>query len=38
VLRSQNRLAALEGLDAEVDINGAWEIITEKMQISAKEV
>jgi hypothetical protein len=32
-----NRFAALENLDAEVDINRAWETITENINISAKE-
>jgi hypothetical protein len=32
-----NRFAALEDLDAEVEINSAWEIIKEKMGISANE-
>jgi hypothetical protein len=29
--------AALEDLDAEVEINSAWEMITENIKISAKE-
>jgi hypothetical protein len=37
VLRSQNRFAALEDLDAEVEINSAWETIRENIKISAKE-
>jgi hypothetical protein len=32
-----NRLAALEDLDTEVDINSAWETIRENIKISAKE-
>jgi hypothetical protein len=32
-----NRFAALENLDAEVDINRAWETIRENINISAKE-
>jgi hypothetical protein len=32
-----NRLTAFENLDAEVDINRAWEIIRENIKISAKE-
>jgi hypothetical protein len=32
-----NRFAALEDLDAEVEINSAWETIREKIKISAKE-
>jgi hypothetical protein len=32
-----NRLAALEDLDAEVEINSAWEMIRENIAISAKE-
>jgi hypothetical protein len=32
-----NRLAALEDLDAEVEINSAWETIREKIKISAKK-
>jgi hypothetical protein len=31
-----NRLAALEDLDAEVDINSAWETIRENNKISSK--
>jgi hypothetical protein len=33
-----NRFAALESLDAEVDINGAWESIRENIKISTKEI
>jgi hypothetical protein len=29
--------AALENLDTEVDINGAWETVRENITISAKE-
>jgi hypothetical protein len=32
-----NRFAALENLDAEVDINIAWETIRKNIKISAKE-
>jgi hypothetical protein len=32
-----NRFAALEELDAEVEINSAWETIRENITISAKE-
>jgi hypothetical protein len=32
-----NRFAALEDLDAEVEINSAWEMISENIKISAKE-
>jgi hypothetical protein len=32
-----NRFAALEDLNAEVDINSAWETIRENIKISAKE-
>jgi hypothetical protein len=32
-----NRFAALEDLDAEVEINTVWEIIRENIKISAKE-
>jgi flagellar basal body-associated protein FliL len=32
-----NRFAALEDLDAEVEINSAREVIRENIQISAKE-
>jgi hypothetical protein len=32
-----NRLAALEDLGIEVEINSAWEIIRENIMISAKE-
>jgi hypothetical protein len=32
-----NRFAALEDLDAEVEINSAWETIRENVKISAKE-
>jgi hypothetical protein len=37
VLKCQNRFAALENLDIEVDINRAWKIIRENIKISAKE-
>jgi hypothetical protein len=32
-----NRFAALEDLDAEVEINSIWEMIRENIKISAKE-
>jgi hypothetical protein len=32
-----NRFAALEDLDAEVEINSAWETIRENIKILAKE-
>jgi hypothetical protein len=32
-----NRFAALEDLDTEMEINNAWETITENIKISAKE-
>jgi hypothetical protein len=32
-----NRFAALEHLDAEVEINSAWEMIRENIKISAKD-
>jgi hypothetical protein len=32
-----NRFAVLEDLVAEVEINSAWEIIREKIKMSAKE-
>jgi hypothetical protein len=32
-----NRFAALEDLDAEVEINCAWEMIRGNIQISCKE-
>jgi hypothetical protein len=32
-----NRFAALEDLDAEVEINSAWEMFRENINISAKE-
>jgi hypothetical protein len=32
-----NRFAALEDLDAEVEINSAWEAIRENITISGKE-
>jgi hypothetical protein len=37
VLKSRNRFAALEDLDAEVEINSVWEMIRENINISAKE-
>jgi hypothetical protein len=32
-----NKFAALKDLDAEVEINSAWEMISESIKISAKE-
>jgi hypothetical protein len=32
-----NRFAAMENLDTEVDVNKAWETITENINISGKE-
>jgi hypothetical protein len=32
-----NRFAALEDLDAEMEINSAWETIRENIKISARE-
>jgi hypothetical protein len=32
-----NRFAALEDLDAEMEINSAWEMLRENINISAKE-
>jgi hypothetical protein len=32
-----NRFAALGNLDAEVDINGAWEIIRGNIKMSVRE-
>jgi hypothetical protein len=32
-----HRSASLEDFDAEVEINSAWETITENIKISAKE-
>jgi hypothetical protein len=32
-----NRFATLEDLDAEVEINSAWEMIRENIKISAKQ-
>jgi hypothetical protein len=36
-LKVSNRFAALESLDAEVEINNAWKMIRENINISAKE-
>jgi hypothetical protein len=33
-----NRFTALEDSDAEVEIDSAWEMIRENIQISAKEI
>jgi hypothetical protein len=37
LLYTNNRFAALEYLNAEVEINSAWETIRENVKISAKE-
>jgi phosphomevalonate kinase len=37
VVEVSNRFAGLEDLDAEVEINSAWETIRENIKISAKE-
>jgi hypothetical protein len=37
-VRIQNRFAALEILDAVVDINKAWETIRENIKMSAKDI
>jgi hypothetical protein len=37
LIEISNRFAALENLDAEVNINRAWETIRENIKISAKE-
>jgi hypothetical protein len=37
MLKPQKGFSALENIDAEVDINRAWETITENIKISAKE-
>jgi hypothetical protein len=36
-VKVSNRFAALEDLDAEVEINSAWETIRENIKNSAKE-
>jgi hypothetical protein len=36
-VRFSNRFAALKDLDAEVEVNSAWETIRENINISAKE-
>jgi hypothetical protein len=36
-LEISNRFAALENLDAEVDINSSWKTIKDNINISAKE-
>jgi hypothetical protein len=36
-VEGSNRFAALEDLDTEVEINSAWEMIRQNIQISAKE-
>jgi hypothetical protein len=36
-VKVSNRFAALEDLDAKVEINSAWETIIENIKISAKE-
>jgi hypothetical protein len=35
-VEASNRFAALEKLDAEVDIKSAWEMVRENITISAK--
>jgi hypothetical protein len=37
VVEVSNRFGALEDLDAEVEINSAWETIRENIKISARE-
>jgi hypothetical protein len=37
LVQISNRFAALENLDAEVDINTVWETIRENIKISVKE-
>jgi hypothetical protein len=37
VVEISNKFAALEHLDAGVDINRAWDTIRENIRISAKE-
>jgi hypothetical protein len=37
LIEVSNRLAAFEDLDAEVDVNSAFETIAENIKISAKE-
>jgi hypothetical protein len=36
-LKVSNRFAALDDLNAEVEINSAWEIVRKNINISAKE-
>jgi hypothetical protein len=36
-VEDSNTFATLEDLDAEVEINSAWEMIRENIKISAKE-
>jgi hypothetical protein len=37
-VENSNRFAALEDLDAVVDINRAWETLRENVNISAKKI
>jgi hypothetical protein len=37
-VEGSNRFAALEDLDAELEINSAWETIRENIKISAKQI
>jgi hypothetical protein len=36
-VKISNRFSALESIDTEVDINRAWETVTENIKISAKD-
>jgi lipoate-protein ligase A len=36
-VENSNRFAALEDLDTEVEINNAWEMITDNIKMTAKE-
>jgi hypothetical protein len=36
-VRVSNRFAALEDLDAEVEINSAWEMVRERIKVSIKK-
>jgi hypothetical protein len=36
-VEASNRFAAMEDLDVEVEINSAWETISENIKITAKE-
>jgi hypothetical protein len=37
-VQESNKFAVLEDLDAEVEINSAWETITENIKVAAKEI